>query len=78
MGKDLVSKEKNPFLKVESKPRTKTFLMSSVIFFVSKFSVQDFCCRLSLFIQYRFSLIKSLDVLSESFCFVSLYGASFF
>lgn len=50
--------KKNPFLKVESKPRTKTFLMSSAIFFLSKFSVQDFCCRLSLFIQYWFSLNK--------------------
>ena len=58
MGQDLVSREKNPFLKVESKPRTKTFLMSSAIFFLSKFSVQDFCCRLSLFIQYWFSLNK--------------------
>ena len=58
MGQDLVSREKNPFLKVESKPRTKTFLMSSAIFFLSKFSVQNFCCRLSLFIQYWFSLNK--------------------
>lgn len=58
MGQDLVSREKNPFLKVESKPRTKTFLMSSAIFFLSKFSVPDVCCRLSLFIQYWFSLNK--------------------
>ena len=71
-------KEKNPFLKVESKPRTKTFLMSSVIFFLSKFSVQDFCCRLSLFIQYWFSLNKIVGCPFGVFLFCLFIWCKFF
>lgn len=84
MGQDLVSREKNPFLKVESKPRTKTFLMSSAIFLLSKFSVQNFCCRLSLFIQYWFSFhfiirfVLFLYMVQVSFKFTTFFIIALF